>query len=326
LRRVLLAIGALVALAGLAAAGLFAWSWRDYVRPGPAIADAQLVLPKGAGLDEIAARLQRGGVIRHATTFKAAAQLSGAARQLKAGEYRFPAGLSMREAIDQMRRGETVVRRLTLPEGLTSAEAVRLVVEAEGLEGDAGPPPPEGSLLPETYHYSWGDGRAALLARMRQAMTATLATLWEKRPADCPLASPAELVTLASIVEKETAVPAERPRVAAVFANRLRLGMKLQSDPTVAYGLAQGKGPLGRELTRADLQAAHPWNTYAHAGLPPGPIANPGRASLEATLRPERTNALYFVADGAGGHAFAETLDEHNRNVRRWRRLRDGAD
>ena len=164
------------------------------------------------------------------------------------------------------------------------------------------------------------------MGRARQAMTETLAALWEERPADYPLANPAELVTLASIVEKETAVAAERARIAAVFLNRLKRGMKLQSDPTVVYGLAQGQGPLGRELTRADLQAAHPYNTYAHAGLPPGPIANPGRASLEATLRPERTDALYFVADGAGGHAFAETLEEHNRNVRRWRKLRDGED
>ena len=326
MRRVLLTLGALLLLAGLGAAALFGWGWRDYVRPGPTTADVQLVLPKGSGLNAIADRLERAGVIRHALTFKAAAQLSGAARQLRAGEYRFAAGLPMREAIEQMRRGDTVVRRLTIPEGLTSAEAIRLVAEAEGLEGDAGPPPPEGSLLPETYHYSWGDGRAAIVARMRQAMAETLAALWEKRPADHPLASPAELVTLASIVEKETAIAAERPRVAGVFLNRLKRGMKLQSDPTVVYGLTQGQGPLGRELTRADLQAPHPYNTYAVAGLPPGPIANPGRASLEATLRPEQTNALYFVADGAGGHAFAETLDEHNRNVRRWRKLRDGAE
>ena len=321
MRRVLLGLAGLLLLGGLVAGAVLAWGWNDYVRPGPAAAEMQLVLPRGAGLAAIAERLERAGVIRHAIVFKAAAQATGAARQLKAGEYRFAAGLPMREAIGQMRRGETVVRRLTIPEGLTSAEALRLVAEAQGLEGEAGPPPPDGALLPETYHYSWGDGRAALVARMRQAMTETLAALWEKRPAEFPLASPAELVTLASIVEKETAVAAERPRVAAVFLNRLKRGMRLQSDPTAAYGVADGQ-PLGRELTRADLQAPHPYNTYVHGGLPPGPIANPGRASLEATLRPERTSELYFVADGTGGHAFAETLEEHNRNVRRWRKLR----
>ena len=325
MRRLLFALGALVLLAGVAAAALAAWGWRDYVRPGPAAADVQVVLPRGAGLDDIAGRLARNGVIRHPLVFKAAARLTGAARQLKAGEYRFPAGLSLSGAIELLRRGETVVRRLTVPEGLTSAEAIRLVAAAEGLEGEAGPPPPEGALLPETYHYSWGDDRAALVARMRRAMAEALAALWEKRPPGYPLASPAELVTLASIVEKETAVPAERARVAAVFLNRLKRGMRLQSDPTVVYGLTEGEGPLGRELTRADLQASHPYNTYVHAGLPPGPIANPGRAALEATLRPEETRELYFVADGAGGHAFAETLSEHNRNVRRWRKLRDGA-
>jgi UPF0755 protein len=326
MRRALLSLGAIVLLLGLAAAGLVAFAWRDYVRPGPSTADVRLVLPKGAGVGAIAERLERAGVIRHALGFRLAARLTGAARQLRAGEYRFPAGLPMREAIGLLRRGDVVVRRLTIPEGLTTAEAIRLVAEADGLEGDPGPPPPEGALLPETYHYSWGDERAALVARMRQAMEETLAALWEKRPADYPLSSPAELVTLASIVEKETGVAAERPRVAAVFLNRLKRGMKLQSDPTVVYGLTHGQGPLGRELTRADLQAEHPYNTYLHAGLPPGPIANPGRASLEATLRPERTNALYFVADGAGGHAFAETLDEHNRNVSRWRKLRDAAE
>lgn len=326
MRRLLLVLGGGLAFGLLVAAAVAAWAWRDYIRPGPAASDVQLVLPKGAGLAAIAERLERGGVVRHAPMFQLAAKLTGAARQLRAGEYRFPAAVSLREAIELLRRGETVVRRLTIPEGLTSAEATRAVAGAEGLEGEVGPPPPEGALLPETYHYSWGDGRAALVARMRQSMADALAALWAKRPPDYPLASPEEALVLASIVEKETGIAAERARVAAVFLNRLNRSMKLQSDPTVVYGLTRGQGPLGRELTRADLQAPHPWNTYVHAGLPPGPIANPGRAALEATLRPATTSELYFVADGTGGHAFAETLDEHNRNVRRWRKLRDGAD
>jgi len=322
LRRLLLVLGGGIVLGGLIAAVAAAWAWRDYVRPGPAQSDVQLVLPRGAGLVAISERLEQGGVIRHALLFQLAARLDGAARQLRAGEYRFPAAIPLREAIELLRRGETVVRRLTVPEGLTSAETVRLVAAAEGLEGEAGSPPPEGALLPETYHYSWGDGRAALVARMRQSMAETLAALWAKRPEGYPLASPEEALVLASIVEKETGVAAERARVAAVFVNRLRRGMRLQSDPTVVYGLTQGQGPLGRELTRADLQTPHAWNTYVIAGLPSGPIANPGRAALEATLRPATTNELFFVADGTGGHAFAETLDEHNRNVARWRKLR----
>ncbi|HUN52564.1 MAG TPA: endolytic transglycosylase MltG, partial [Candidatus Sulfotelmatobacter sp.] len=180
------------------------------------------------------------------------------------------------------------------------------------------PPPAEGSLLPETYNYSWGDSRAGMLARMAKAMRETLAHLWAGRAPDLPYATPEAALILASIVEKETGVPAERPLVAGVFVNRLRLGMKLQSDPTVDYALSGGKGPLGRELTRADLDTASPYNTYRVDGLPPGPIANPGRAAIAAVMRPAPTKDLYFVADGSGGHAFSQTLAEHNKNVERW--------
>lgn len=217
--------------------------------------------------------------------------------------------------------GRTVVRRLTVPEGFTTFQVVALVEGAEGLEGEVGDIPGEGELLPETFFYSWGDTRRQMIARARRAMSEALAELWPKRAPDLPLRSPAEAVVLASIVEKETAIGEERPQVAAVFINRLRRGMRLQADPTVIYGLTGGRSVLDRPLSRADLETAHPWNTYVIAGLPPTPIANPGRASLQAVLRPASSDDLYFVADGTGRHLFAATLAEHNRNVARLREI-----
>ncbi len=217
-----------------------------------------------------------------------------------------------------------MARNFTIPEGLTAPQVVALLAAAEGLDGE---PPPldkigEGTLLPETYQYVRGDRRVDIVGRMRKAMAETLDELWRKRSADAsPLATPRDAVILASIVERETALSEERPRIAAVFLNRLRRGMRLQSDPTVVYGLSNGTGTIGRPLTRADLAVDHPYNTYIHGGLPPGPIANPGRDSLAAVLQPAKSKDLYFVADGTGGHAFARTLDEHNRNVARWRRI-----
>ncbi|MDP6352529.1 MAG: endolytic transglycosylase MltG, partial [Alphaproteobacteria bacterium] len=239
---------------------------------------------------------------------------------LQAGEYRLEAAVSPRAVMEQLVAGRTVVHRLTVPEGLTSAEIVALVETDDALSGIVAARPPEGSLLPETYHFARGDDRSALLARMAAEMTRALGELWSARSADLPLDTVGDALILASIIEKETGLAIERPRIAGVFVNRLRKGMRLQSDPTVVYGLTGGDGPLDRALTRADLAQAHAYNTYIIKGLPTGPIANPGRASIAAALNPEETEDLYFVADGSGGHAFARTLAEHNRNVARWRR------
>jgi UPF0755 protein len=291
-----------------------------FERDGPLAEDVNLVVPRGANLSAISRLLEVSGVVEDARIFKWGVRLLGAAQNLKAGEFAFPAGVSMRGTLEILARGETVARWLTVAEGLTSTEAVALVAAAEGLSGGTGPVPPEGSLLPETYQFSYGDERAALIGRMQSDMQAALAELWPKRAEGLPIQTPEEAVILASIVEKETAVAAERPLVASVFVNRLNRGMRLQSDPTVVYGLTLGKAPLGRQLIFRDLDTPTPYNTYTNGGLPPGPIANPGRAALEAVLNPADTRYLYFVADGSGGHAFAKTLEEHNKNVAKWRK------
>lgn len=304
-------------VAGLAAV----WGWSALREPGPLAEPANVVIPRGAGLEAIARQLAGSGVIADSTLFAIGAKVTGKARGLKAGEYRFPAAVSAYDALGIIERGETVVRRVTVAEGLTSAQVVDMLQGAEGLDGTVDEVPPEGSLLPETYHYSWGDDRPALVRRMRHSMESAVERLWAGRAEGLPLETPEQAVTLASIVERETGVPDERGLVAGVFINRLKRGMRLQSDPTVAYGIAGGDG-LDRALSRADLRSENPYNTYVVAGLPPGPICNPGLASLEAVLRPAETDYLYFVADGSGGHAFAKTLAEHNRNVRAWRKLR----
>ena len=308
----------LLALVVAAAASAYVF-WLGYTGPGPSREPITLIIPKGEGAWAMANRLAAAGVVRNAPTFFLGAEIDGAARKLRAGEYAFAAGVSARNAAALIASGQTVKRRLTIPEGLTAAEIVRLVDAADGLMGAAPSGIGEGTLLPETYFFSYGDAKADMVARMRRAMTESLDQMWRARDESVPLASPAEAVTLASIIEKETAIDAERPRVAAVYYNRLKRGMKLQSDPTVIYALTKGNGPLGRDLTHADLDTPSPYNTYRVAALPPGPIGNPGRASLRAALHPAQTDALYFVADGTGGHVFARTLEEHNKNVARWR-------
>ncbi|MBT6096092.1 MAG: endolytic transglycosylase MltG, partial [Rhodospirillaceae bacterium] len=248
-------------------------------------------------------------------------KMFGEPKPLRAGEYAFPAALSPAEAARILQSGRTVQRRVTFAEGLTRAEVASTLAAAAGATGAVGPLPQEGWLLPETYHYAFGDSREALLKRMNDAMVALADKLWSERAPDLPIKSVHEAVILASIVEKETGVASERPRVAAVFINRLRLGMRLQSDPTVVYGLTFGEKPLGHGLTRADLQSRTPYNTYLIKGLPPTAIANPGRAALESVLHPADSKDLYFVADGTGGHAFARTLKGHNANVAKWRRI-----
>ena len=319
--RVLLPAGLL--LAALAAGGVL-WGWSQFGAEGPLEAPATVILDPGLGLRDIVRRLEEGGVVGSATVFAVGVRLAGAHHRLRAGEYAFEPGVSPRAVMDELVAGEVVVHRLTLPEGLSSAEIVVLVGAAPGLAGEIVGPVLEGSLLPDTYHYVYGDDRAQLIARMQAAMVAALDELWPARADGLPFGTPEEAVILASIVEKETGLVAERALVAGVFVNRLRAGIPLQSDSTVVYALSRRGVVLDRPLRRFDLDVDDPYNTYRHRGLPPGPIANPGRAALEAALRPAETEAYYFVADGTGGHAFAATLDEHNVNVQRYREMLSG--
>ena len=301
-----------------AAGGIAFWGALRVMAPGPLDRTETVVIPRGSGLEAIALTLDDAGVIDSPLLFVVGAKIAG---PLKAGEYAFPAGISIDGILGMMRQGQTVVRRFTVPEGLTSAQVVALLDREPALSGEVKAVPKNGSLLPETYHYSYGDSRAGLIDRMQHAMDQALAEAWKARDQDLPFDTPQQALTLASIVEKETGIPAERAKVAGVFVNRLQADMKLQSDPTVIFALTDGAGELGRALTRADWKFESPYNTYQVAGLPPGPIANPGRASIHATLHPERHEFLYFVADGSGGHVFARTLPDHNRNVARWREV-----
>ena len=315
--------GLRIAAGVLAVATLFAgavlWGGLRLVAPGPLTEPTTVVIPRGSGLEAVAITLADAGVVDSALLVVLGAKLSGSVRDLRAGEYVFAPGISVEEVLEQMRRGRTVVHRITVPEGLTSVQILSLLDKEPVLTGVLPHRPKDGSLLPETYHFSYGDTREQMVERMQHAMTQVLAEAWKNRDKDLPYTSPEEALTVASIVEKETGVAAERARVAGVYVNRLDSGMRLQSDPTVIYALTDGAGELGRALTRADLRAESPYNTYVVTGLPPGPIANPGKASLLAALKPERHEYLYFVADGSGGHAFAKTLPDHNRNVARWR-------
>ena len=312
--------GALIVL-GLALLLVLAGAW-SYAGPGPKArtGEATLVLlERGSGVRRIGETLQDAGVISSAGLFTLAARLTGAASDLKAGEYEIASGASMAKVLADIRAGRVVRRTLTIPEGWTSGMVLD-AVNAEAVLTGTAEEPPEGSILPDSYEIQRGDSRAAVIQRMRDAHDKLLAKLWASRQPGLPLATPQEAVTLASIVEKETGLASERPRVAAVFINRLRAGMLLQSDPTIIYGLTKGR-PLGRGIRASELAADSPWNSYRLAGLPPGPIANPGRASLEVVLDPPTTEELYFVADGSGGHAFASTYEEHAKNVERWRAI-----
>ncbi len=294
---------------------------------GPLDKTKNVVIPRGAGPSTMAKLLQEEGAISHPRLFRIALMIDPTPKPIKAGEYEVPAHTSMWALIELLQSGKQVQRRLTVVEGMTTAEVLDLVRKTEALAGEITLDVKEGDLLPETYFYSRDDTRDGLLLRMKEAMDKTLDEAWRKRAAGLPLANRRDALILASIVEKETAIPAERPKVAAVYINRLRRKMRLESDPTTIYGITQGKVPFNRELTRADLASNSPYNTYMVIGLPPGPICNPGRASILAATNPARDRALWFVADGTGGHAFATNLAEHNRNVERWRQIqRDRAE
>tara|TARA_R110002096_G_scaffold12473_3_gene44899 strand:- start:537 stop:1520 length:984 start_codon:yes stop_codon:yes gene_type:complete len=316
-RLLILAVAAVLAAGG----GAYFWAKQAIVAPGPGTVDTRVIIERGSGLNQIAWQLHREGVIAHPRLFLGLAQWRGLTASLKAGEYLFPAGISLEAALGRIARGEVEIHTLTIPEGLTSHAILELLAATEGLTGDLPDDVAEGSLLPSTYDYLWGVDRGEIVRRMQAAMAAAVAEAWEARAEDLPIESPEDLVTLASIVEKETGLSDERAEVAGVFVNRLRLGMKLQSDPTTIYAVTGGKGTLGRGLRRSELAKASPYNTYRIDGLPPGPIANPGKGALMAVAQPAETDALFFVADGSGGHAFATTLAEHRRNVARWRKI-----
>ncbi|MGA7385247.1 MAG: endolytic transglycosylase MltG [Methylocella sp.] len=314
-----LLIAAIACMSGLV------WSRHRIDEPGPLAANKILYIAPGTEGPDIIAQLDREGVIDSPFALNVALLLEGNRSKLKAGEYLFKQNASLGEVIDTLIGGKQLLHAITIPEGLTSEQIVERLRESDILVGDIADVPKEGSLLPETYKVARDAVRVDIIKLMRDAQKRAVDQIWSHRAKGLPLRSPYELVTLASIVEKETGKADERPRVASVFVNRLKNKMRLQSDPTIVYGLAGGKGTLGREITRAELEKPTPYNTYLVDGLPPGPIANPGRAALEAVANPSRTQDLYFVADGTGGHVFSETLDQHSRNVQRWRQIEKDA-
>jgi peptidoglycan lytic transglycosylase G len=322
MRRLLSIVYGLLGLVAIAAAATAFYLYASFTGPGPSTEDKTLVIPKGTGVAEIAGILKTENVIADTRIFRLGVRLLSDGKPLIAGEYVFPKGVSASGAMDIMIAGKSITHRLTIPEGLTVREVLQLVSSEPLLDGPLPPvQPAEGTLLPETYQFLRGESRAAIVERMHEAMAKALAEEWGKRDKSILVKTPEEAVTLASVVEKETSKPEERARIAGVFYNRLKKGMPLQSDPTVIFAITLGKLKLNRGLTYDDLKIDSPYNTYIVKGLPPGPIANPGRASLHAVMQPMAHKELYFVADGTGGHAFAASLDEHNKNVANWRKV-----
>ena len=306
---------------GLGSAGTGFWVYDGFTRPGPLQHETILIVRPGTDINIIAKELESRGIISKAFIFRVGVKFFSGQEVMKAGQYLFPAHLSGRDVVKLLQTGKTVVHRITFAEGLTSNEIAAQLALTVGLTGDLSLPIAEGSLLPETYHFSYADPRSGLIKRMRKGLSKLMMGLWPYRDANLPFKSQREALILASIVEKETGKPSERAHIAGVFINRLRKKMRLQSDPTVVYGITKGKGPLGRSLRRSELRLKTAYNTYTNYGLPPTPIANAGRKSIEAVLHPMKTNDFYFVADGTGGHLFSRTLKQHNRNVSKWRKI-----
>nr|WP_265587936.1 endolytic transglycosylase MltG [Sphingomicrobium arenosum] len=301
-----------------AAAAFLAFSWWS---AGPTKEETGIIVAEGTGIGALGQELaEQGQIGLSPSLWRLNARLFGGGDPIQAGEFTIPPGTSAADILDIIQHGRPVQRFVTIPEGMPSILVQERVQATDLLTGDA-PLPPEGTVLPQTYSFQRGDSRAAVIARMQEAMSDTLEELWPTRTSRSVVETPAEAVILASIVEKETAKASERRMVAGVYSNRLRIGMKLDADPTVIYPVTKGK-PLGRRIRRSELNDVNDYNTYAMAGLPAGPIANPGRESIAAVLDPQETDALYFVADGTGGHIFADTLEEHNRNVAKWYALR----
>jgi len=311
-----------IGLAGIAIALALAvaYSFTLYSRPLLRDTPTTVMVMPGTGSKAILAQLHAEGLIPPPWKIALPIYLHGEYRGLKAGEYQFEPSQSPKEMLQQMVQGRVLIHKLTIPEGWSVRQIRELLMAEPLLEGELPTAIVEGSLLPETYHFTRGQKRAALLAKMQQDMNVTLAELWLKRKENLPIASPQAALILASIVERETGIADERPRVASVFVNRLRLGMRLQSDPTAVYGIEQGRGAaLGRKPTSADIATDSPWNTYTRDGLPPTPICNPGRGAIESVLNPLETRDLYFVATGDGGHYFSETFSGHEQNINRYR-------
>lgn len=306
----------------LVGGGAFVLGKQRFEALGPLQEDKVVIIPPRAGILQIADLLQREGVIdEHRLLFLGGVIALKARTELKSGEYRFTQRASVRDVVETIVDGKVVQHQVTMPEGLTSEQIVARLLENDVLTGNIREIPREGSLLPETYHFTRGTTREEVIKRMQQAQQRIVQQAWDHRAAELPLRTPDQLIILASIVEKETSRADERTRVAAVFVNRLKQHIRLQSDPTIIYGLVGGKGTLGRPISKADIEQPTPYNTYVIDSLPPGPIANPGRASIEAAASPARTKELYFVADGTGGHAFAESYVQHQRNVAKLRGL-----
>ncbi|WP_420144037.1 endolytic transglycosylase MltG [Sphingobium sp.] len=313
--------GCVILLIGLAIAALIAFRFvSGWSEKGPATQDVSIIVPEGATLSDAAVLLKQGGAVRSADAFLTRAKVFGAGKSIKAGEFIIPAGASNSDILSILQGGKTLTRLITIPEGMPSILVYERLMANDQLTGEI-KVPEEGSVLPDSYAFDKGEQRAAILKRMQAAMDKALAQLWAERASNTIAKSPKEAIILASIVEKETGVPSERPMVAGVYSNRLRTNMMLQADPTIIYPITKGK-PLGRRIRKSEIAAVNDYNTYAMTGLPKGPIANPGRLSILAVLHPAETKALYFVADGKGGHIFADTYQQHNENVRKWFEIR----